>query len=101
VSLPIFHTQLRELSMLQTQWSSAINPVLNNPISNGVLLSNVVLTTGANVINHTLGRKLQGWTMTRIRASATFYDTQDTNTMPELTLQLNASGNVTVDIYCF
>jgi hypothetical protein len=86
---------------MQTVWASAINPVLANPVANGIILKSVSLTTGANTVNHLLGRKLQGWILTRVRSSATIYDTQDSNTRPELTLQLTASGNVTVDIYVF
>ncbi len=87
--------------MHQTQWSSVIDPVLSNPVTNGVLLKNVSLAIGANVINHTLGRKLQGWVPVRLRSSATIFDTQDANTMPELTLQLTASAAAVVDLYCF
>jgi hypothetical protein len=101
MALPIFHTQIREFSMHQTQWAKEINPLLNNPVSNGVLLKSVVLASGDNTINHTLGRNLQGWVLVRVRAAATIYDKQDTNKMPELTLVLNASAAVTVDLYVF
>lgn len=84
------------------RWASIIDPVINNPIVNSVLLTNITLTTGANTINHKLGRKLVGWYPTRIRGvSATFYDNQDTNPIPHLTLILVSSADVVVDLEVF
>lgn len=100
--LPIFNTPDQILSMLQTKWASELNPLLTNPILSGVQLKRITLATGANSINHKLGRKLQGWIITRwIGSSASVYDTQDSNSMPELTLNLTSSGTVSVDIYVY
>ena len=88
--------------LLQTKWASALNPVLKNPIVNGVLSQQITLTTGNNIVNHRLGRPLTGWYITRMRGVfAQVYDTQDSNQTPELTLLLNSSGNVVVDLFCF
>lgn len=89
------------LELLSTQWSQAIDPVISNPLNNASILKNIVLTTGANVVNHKLGRTLQGWWIIRQRAAASVYDTQDTNQMPQLTLNLNSSANVVVDLAVF
>jgi hypothetical protein len=101
MSLPIFQSSVKELSLLQTQWATQINPLLSNPISNGAILKSVVLASGANVINHKLGRTLQGWFIVRQRSTAAVYDTQDSNTIPDLTLNLTSSHAVTVDLYVF
>ena len=88
--------------LMQTQWASIINPVLKNPIVNGVLSQQIKLTTGNNIVNHKLGRNLTGWYITRMRGSfVQVYDTQDSNQSPELTLLLNSSGNCTIDLFCF
>lgn len=87
--------------MAQNRWASIIDPILSNPLSKAIILPSVTLTTGVNIINHKLGRKLQGWYITRIRASATVFDTQDANQSPQLTLQLTASANVVVDLVVF
>lgn len=89
------------LPLMQTQWSQAIDPVITNPTNNKSVLKNVSLITGTNVINHLLGRPLQGWGLTRIRALASIYDTQDTNQTPQLTLNLVSSAPVVVDIEVF
>lgn len=100
--LPIHQAQDDQpLMMLQTTWAQQLNPLLSNPLSNGQLLKSVTLASGTNVINHKLGRKLQGWVLTRVRAAVQLHDTQDSNPRPELTLQLVSSGAVTVDLYVF
>jgi len=93
----------RVVNLVQDRLIKSLNPVLNNPILDGVLLESVSLVTGSdNVVNHTLGRPLVGWFVTRLRASATIYDKQDANTgTPNLTLVLVSSANVTVDLYVF
>lgn len=101
MSLPIYQSDSKEMSMMQTAWASELNPLLSNPMLAGRLLRNVALVSGDNTINHKLGRKLQGWLIVRKRAAADIYDKQDNNTMPDLTLVLNASTAVVVDIYCF
>lgn len=101
MALPVFQTTLRELSMLQTSWTSQLNPLLADPLIQGHLLQSVTLTSGSNTISHKLGRALVGWIPTRVRASATFFDTQDSNQQADLTLLLTSSANVVVDLYVF
>jgi hypothetical protein len=94
--------QMQNLSQLSTKWAAIINPILSNPASNPTILSNVVLKSGANSIPHKLGQNLQGWYITRMEGNfAQIYDTQTTNTTPNLTLNLNASTGVTVNIAVF
>ncbi len=99
--LPIFITADKNMVMMQNQWSSQLNQVLNNPITQGIIIPNVQLTTGVNAISHKLGNMLRGWVLTRQRGPATIYDAQATNPFPQLTLNLNASADVNVDIYVF
>jgi hypothetical protein len=44
---------------------------------------------------------LNGWIPTRVRSAATFYDTQDSNPTPDLTLVLYASAACTIDLAVF
>lgn len=89
------------LDMLQTTWAKQLNPLLANPTLDTVLLKNISLAAGTNVINHRLGRILQGWNPTRMRSPATLYDTQDTNQTPQLTLTLISSADVVIDLVVF
>ena len=89
------------LELMQTKWASVLNPLIANPSLNSIILNNIPLSSGANTINHRLGRKLTGWRIVRLRASATIYDTQDSNPSPNLTLLLTSSATVVADIEVF
>lgn len=99
--LPIQQTDDQDMHMMQTRWASILNPVLSNELLNGQVLSNVELISGVNVINHKLGRPLQGWLLVRQRAAGTVYDNQDSATFPTLNLVLVSSAPMSVDIYVF
>jgi hypothetical protein len=94
-------TQNLPFPLMQTSWAQQLNPILSNKLLNGVLLQNVSLASGSNTVNHLLGRKLVGWVLTRQRAAATVYDTQDTNPHSLVTLQLTASAPTSVDLWVF
>lgn len=99
--LPIYQSQSKEMSLMQTNWASQLNPLLSLPLTQGLVLSGVVLAVGYNSINHTLGRKLQGWFMVRQRSAASFYDDQDNEKNPSLILKLHSDSIVTVDLFVF
>lgn len=91
----------RNMNQLQQNISTAVTPLLRNPVLNGIILDNVSLVMGANSVQHKLNRKLQGWVLVRVRNDATIYDTQDSNPTPEVTLHLVASADVIVNLYVF
>lgn len=101
MALPNFQTSDRILSMLQTQWSSQIDPVLAQPIVNGRVITGVSLVTGSNTINTLLSRKLQGWIIVSKSAASDIYDSQATNNMSDKTLILNSSAPCVVSILVF
>jgi hypothetical protein len=88
-------------SLANPRWASTLNPLLANPIVNGVLIPNVLVKSGANTINHTLGRKLQGYFVILNNAAVTFYDNQANNQKPELNLILISSGSAVITLYVF
>jgi hypothetical protein len=89
------------LPLMQTKWAAILDALLGNPSLNSLILQNVSLSSGANTINHTLGRTLTGWRIIRLRASATMYDQQDSNPHPDLTLVLVSSASAVVDLEVF
>lgn len=99
LSLPILQAEDKQLNTMQTKWASILNPLLSNPSVNSVILQRVPLTNGTNSINHTLGRKLQGWRIVRRRqflvtgtpTAYDIYDVQDSNQYPDLTLKLTCN----------
>lgn len=96
--LPIFQSPSREMNMMQTQWASQINPVLNLPLLQGIILPDVELSNGVTVINHLLQRKLQGWFVVDINGSAEIFRSQPKN---DLTLTLTSNAAVTVSLFVF
>ena len=102
MGLPIILSPSQQMTNMQTLWSQQLNPVLSNEVVNGRLIRNLQLSMGSNVINHGLGRNLVGWFVTRVRSSpVTLYDTQDSNQLQALTLNLNASAAANVDLWVF
>lgn len=83
------------------KWAAMLNPILTNPFTRGILLNNVALANGTTVVNHLLGRKLQGWVIVGINGAATIYDNQAANLMPELTLSLTSNAAVTANLWVF
>lgn len=84
--------------MMQNTWGSAIDPVLANPLIKGNILKSISLINGSIVINHLLGRMMQGWFITDINAAATVYRSQQFN---NLTLTLTSNAAAIVNIYVF
>lgn len=101
LSLPIFQSDSQDFNLMQTKWASQLNPVLNNPATNSIILENVVLINGTTVVNHLLGRALQGWKIVRQRGPANIYDDQDSNQKPQLTLVLISDALVSVNLEVF
>lgn len=101
MGLPQFQSGNVPFQLLQSAWATKLNPMLDNAVLKGLLLQDVQLVSGSNTINHGLGRQLQGWIIVRQRAQASIYDTQDANTMPNLTLLLTSDNPVMVNIYVF
>jgi hypothetical protein len=94
--------QQQTFPQLQTKWASILNPFLAKPSLQQSLIKNIALVVGNNTINHGLGRPLQGWMPARYHGAYTqLYDLQDSNQMPALTLVLNSSVAVTIDLVVF
>lgn len=98
MSLPIYHTDSKDLMLLQTGWAQSLNPVIDNPLNHSVLLKNISLINGATVVNHLLGRMMQGWILCDVNAAATIYRSASMNA---LTLTLTSNAACTVNLYVF
>lgn len=100
MGLPYYKSDDQSFTLLQTAWSAQLNPVIANPIINGVLQKGIKLLTGNNSVNTKLGRNLQGYIITAMYDNfSQIYTITSLN--PSLTLSLNSSADVTIDLYCF
>lgn len=93
--------QQLNFAQLQTKWASILNPVLGNPLVNGQMIDNISLINGTTIVNHKLGRKLQGWFIVGIDAAATVHDNQASNQTPQLTLSLTSNAAATCNLWVF
>ncbi len=98
MKLPMFQTPDRLFSMLQSQWSAILNPIISNPVTNPRILSNIALVSGVNVINTGLGQLQQGWIIIDKNGNANIYRSQPYN---ELTLTLTSDAVVTISLMVF
>jgi hypothetical protein len=96
--LPIFKDPSQNMMLMQSKWSSILQPVLNLPLNSSVFLQDIVLASGSNVINHKLGRTPQGWIIADQNASASIYRS-DAFTATQLTL--TSSAAVTINLVVF
>lgn len=101
MALPTYQTSDLTLNLVQSNWASLLNPLLDLPITKGILLEDISLDIGSNTVNHKLGRKLRGWWIVRQKASAAVYDNQDSNPTPAVTLLLISNAAVKVDLFVF
>lgn len=95
MALPTFKDDNKNLMLMQSSWSSQLNPVLGNPMTNPLILKNLSLVSGVNVIDHKLGITPTGWFVTDITAAATIYRSAPFNS---LTLTLTCSAPCTINL---
>lgn len=95
--LPIFNSDVQELSLMQTKWASQLNPVIALALLKGRQINDVALQSGSNVIDHKLGRQPQGWFLVDLNANVTAYRTA----WDELTITLTSSGSATAALYVY
>lgn len=101
MNLPLTQSQDQSLNQVQQNWKTILDPVIANPITQGLMLSNVKLKNGVTIVNHLLSRKLQGWFIVGINGASTIFDNQASNQSPQLTLSLTSSAAVTVSLWVF
>lgn len=98
MSLPIYQSDSTPFSLMQTAWASSLNPIISNPLSQGLFLKNVSLIVGETKINHLLGRTQQGYIITDQNGAASIYRSKPFG--PQ-SLSLTSNAAVVVNIYVF
>ena len=86
--------------MAQTRWAADIDPVLNNLLVQGQLLTNIQLINGVNVVNHKLGRQILGWFLVSPKSAAVVFEAPE-QPNPTLTLTLNSNASISTGIWVF
>lgn len=82
-----------------TKWGAQLNPVIANPIVQGLALYNIVLDANTpKTIPTTLSRMQLGWFPIDNTASCNVWRTQPFNSQ---NITLEASANTTISIWVF
>jgi hypothetical protein len=98
MALNIFKSQDQTSMLMQKQWTSQLNPLLANILTQGSLLSDVTLIDGVNTFNHYLGKGMTGWILVDQNGAASIYRSQPLNAQ---TLTLTSNAAVTVSLWVF
>lgn len=99
------HTGERIVDDAQRLAQRAASKVNGQLFNDGVLVQNQAITTAGTIITHGLGRKPNGWIVTRLQGNASaLVEATAANQPPDLTRQIKllaASATVTADVYFF
>lgn len=98
MNLPTWQSDDRDFQLMQSKWASILNPLLARPLSSNNILKNIELIAGVNVINHLLGRNMQGYIICDQNAAASIYRSQPFN---DLTLTLTSDASCQINLVVF
>jgi hypothetical protein len=79
-------------------WAQVLNPVITNLLNGIQVLQNVALINGATVVNHRLGKQMQGWFIVDMDSAAIVYRSAPLNDKT-ITLTSNAAVNVNLAVF--
>lgn len=86
------------IDRMQNQWAAQLNPLIANPINQANILTDVVLKNGSTVVNHKLGRMMQGWFIVDQTGAAQIYRSASMNSV-NITLTSNAAVTVALAVF--
>lgn len=90
---------LKSFDLFQNQWKSILDPIVANPIIQGVAITSIQLDANTpKSIPTTLSRVQQGWFLTDLLSEATVWRTQPFNST---TLTLQSNADTTINIWVF
>lgn len=87
------------LQLFQDSLNDQFSQIGKIPFINGRLIEGQVLASGANVINHKLGRPAKGYFVTSKSANVGIWN--DYPIASDTTITIQASGAVTIDLWVF
>ena len=83
------NTTDRDLILVQDNVANTFNPLTRVPILDGVLLTDIALSTVAARIEHTLGRIPLGYIVVMLNKNATVFGTESDSRLITLTSSAN------------
>ena len=101
VNFTQIHSDNAEINRLQSHIKTALSPLLELPISDGVLIKDLSIETSDTRVNHGLGRTYEGFIVTRLKSNSVIFESDTENTDKNLFILLKGSATATADIYFF
>ncbi len=83
--------------MIQEAVAASINPVIRQPIVDGVLIEGITITTAGLAVSHLLGRQPRGWFVVDKTTDANVWRTAWDSRL----LTLDASATTVVSLWIF
>lgn len=82
-----------------SEWAQVLNPVINNILIQGKLITGIALTSGVQkTFNHGLGKMMTGWFIADKSATGDVWRAQPFNRFT-LTLQSNATTTIAIWVF--
>lgn len=98
MALTVYKSDDQTLMLIQKQWSSQLNSLLSNDLTQGTLVNGISLINGTNTFPHYLGRQMIGWILTDQNGAASLYRSAPLNSQ---TLTLTSNADVTISLWVF
>ena len=99
-SLPQIKVDDQSVMLMQSRWKSQLDPILRNPLLDGVLIKGIQINNGFTIINHGLGRTQLGWFIVD-QVGPNNINRPPTSAFSDTTLTLVSSVSVTIALWCF
>jgi myo-inositol-hexaphosphate 3-phosphohydrolase len=96
-----FNSENREITLLQANVEAALTALISTGLLNGALLTDIELSSGANTVEHKLGRKIQGRLIVAQSAAADLSDNISSSDNLEQNFVLTSSAACTVSLWVF
>ena len=90
-----------EVTRLQSHIKTTLNPLLELPISDGVLIKDLSIATSDTLVEHKLGREYEGVIITRLKTNSGIFESDTANDFKDRKIILKASATATADIYFY
>jgi len=92
----------QELSQMQSKVKAAFDNINANLFLSGSILAGVSLTSGSNVVNHKLGRRISGYIVVSSSVASTFNDNISLGSDAlQSSVTITASASTTVSLWVF
>ena len=90
-----------DITRLQSHIKTVLSPLLDLPISDGVLVKSIDIETTDTLVEHKLGREFEGFIITKLNANSVIYESSSDNFIKNRQIILKGSATANVDIYFF